>query len=343
MWSEVGRLRRVLVCSPGLAHLRLTPDTCDDLLFDDVIWVDRAKRDHFEFVTKMRDRGVEVLETLHLLTDVVGMPEGRAWVLDRKITDDLVGPGLTHEVRAWLDGLPAGRLAELLIGGVTWRDVPDDFAGALPVRAPRGPDQPGFVLPPLPNTLFARDNTSWIFQGVTLNPMYWPARRQETLLTTAIYRFHPAFAGASYDVWLGDLDGQPADHGFATLEGGDVMPVGKGVVLIGMGERTSYQAVTQVARALFKAGAAEHVIAASLPRARSAMHLDTVFTFADADVVTTYAPVMDAIVPYSLRPDDGAPSGIDIRREAAGLRAHPRGGARGRGSGWSTPAATGSA
>ena len=319
VWSEVGRLRRVMVCSPGLAHLRLTPETCDELLFDDVLWVDRAKRDHFDFVTKMRDRGVEVLETLDLLTEVVEMPEARAWVLDRKITDDLVGPGLTHEVRAWLDGLPAGRLAELLIGGVTWRDVPDDFAGPFLSALWSVPDQPGFVLPPLPNTLFARDNTSWIFQGVTLNPMYWPARRQETLLTTAIYRFHPAFAGTSYDVWLGALDGQPADHGFATLEGGDVMPVGKGVVLIGMGERTSYQAVTQVARALFKAGAAEHVIAASLPRARSAMHLDTVFTFCDADVVTTFAPVVDAIVPFSLRPDDSTSSGIDIRREPSGL------------------------
>jgi arginine deiminase len=319
VWSEAGRLRRVLVCAPGLAHLRLTPDTCDDLLFDDVIWVDRAKRDHFEFVTKMRDRGVEVLETHELLTDVLGTSEGRSWVLDRKITDDLVGPGLTHEIRAWLAEIPAERLAEFLIGGVTWRDVPVDCAGPFVTALRDAADQTGFVLPPLPNTLFARDNTSWIFQGVTLNPMYWPARRQETLLTTAIYRFHPAFADASYDVWLGDLDGRPKDHGFATLEGGDVMPVGKGVVVIGMGERSSQQAVTQVAQALFKAGAAEHVIAAGLPRTRSAMHLDTVFTFCDADLVTTYAPVTDAIVPFSLRPDDGAPSGIDIRREERGF------------------------
>jgi len=319
VWSEAGRLRRVMVCSPGLAHLRLTPDTCDELLFDDVMWVDRAKRDHFEFVTKMRDRGVEVLEMHHLLADVVAMPEARDWLLDRKITDDLVGPGLTYEVRAWLDGLPAARLADFLIGGVTWRDLPDEFAGPFATALGSAPDQPGFVLPPLPNTQFTRDNTSWIFSGVTLNPMFWPARRQETLLTTAIYRFHEAFAGASYDVWLGDLDGRPADHGFATLEGGDVMPVGKGVVVIGMGERTSHQAVTQVAGALFKAGAAEQVIAASLPRTRSAMHLDTVFTFCDADVVTTFEPVVDAIVPFSLRPDDGAPSGIDIRREERGF------------------------
>jgi len=319
VWSEVGRLRRVMVCSPGLAHLRLTPDTCDELLFDDVLWVDRAKRDHFEFVTKMRDRGIEVLELHDLLTDVVEKSDGRAWILDRKVTDDLVGPGLTQELRAWLDQLASARLAELLLGGVTWHDVPDDFAGPFLTALRAVPDHPGFVLPPLPNTLFARDNTAWIFRGVTLNPMFWAARRQETLLTTAVYRFHPAFAAESYDVWLGDLDDGPADHGFATLEGGDVMPVGKGVVLIGMGERTSYQAVTQVARSLFKAGAAEQVIAATLPRARSAMHLDTVFTFCDADLVTTFDPVVDAIVPFSLRPDDSAPSGLDVRQEAHGL------------------------
>jgi arginine deiminase len=319
VWSEVGPLRRVMVCSPGLAHLRLTPDTCDELLFDDVLWVDRAKRDHFEFVARMRDRGIEVLELHDLLAEVVGVAEARAWILDRKVTDDLVGPGLMQELRAWLDQLAPERLSELLIGGVTWRDVPDDFAGPFLTALRTVPSHPGFVLAPLPNTLFARDNTSWIFQGVTLNPMYWPARRQETLLTTAVYRFHPAFAGETYDVWLGDPEGRPVDHGFATLEGGDVMPVGRGVVVIGMGERTSYQAVTQVAQSLFKSGAAERVIAATLPRARSAMHLDTVFTFCDADLVTTFDPVVDAIVPLSLRPDDGAASGIDVRREEQGL------------------------
>ena len=80
-----------------------------------------------------------------------------------------------------------------------------------------------------------RDNTAWIFEGVTLNPMYWPARRQETLLTTAVYNFHPAFADEKYNVWLGDPEGSAHDHGVATLEGGDVMPIGKGVVVIGMG------------------------------------------------------------------------------------------------------------
>ncbi len=315
VWSEVGRLRRVLVCSPGLAHLRLTPDTCDELLFDDVIWVDRAQRDHFEFVDKMRDRGVEVLDYHRLLGDVVAKPESREWLLDRKITDRLVGPGLRHEVRAWLEDLPAERLAEYLVGGVTYHDIPDDLGGPFVSALRAAYDKPAFVLPPLPNTQFARDNTSWVFSGVTLNPMYWAARRQETLLTTAIYRFHPAFADAEYDVWLGDPDGRETEHGFATLEGGDVMPVGKGVVVIGMGERTSHQAISLLAKSLFDAEAAEQVIVALLPRTRAAMHLDTVFTFCDADVVTAFLPVVDSIVPFTLRPDPGSPSGLDVRRE----------------------------
>jgi arginine deiminase len=315
VWSEAGKLRRVLVCAPGLAHLRLTPDTCDELLFDDVLWVSQAKRDHFDFVAKMEDRGVEVLELADLLADVVADPAARAWILDRKITDGLIGPGLVHEIRAWLESLRPDKLAEYLIGGVAWFDVPDDLGGSF-VRALRDSTDHPFVLPPLPNTQFMRDNSSWIFHGVTLNPMFWAARRQETLLTAAVYRFHPAFAGEDFEVWFGELDQPAVDYGFATLEGGDVMPLGNGVVLIGMGERSSHQAISQVARSLFKADAAERVIVAGLPKARSAMHLDTVFTFCDRHVVTSYAPVVDGIATYSLRPDDATPSGLDIRREA---------------------------
>ena len=266
----------------------------------------------------MVDRGVEVLELQDLLADVVAKPDAREWLLDRKVTDDLVGPGLTHEIRAWLTELSPDRLAEFLIGGVAYQDVVDEVDSSF-LSLFSALDPAGFVIRPLPNTQFMRDNSAWIFGGVTLNPMFWPARRQETLLTTAVYKFHPAFADEKYDVWLGDADGRPADHGLGTLEGGDVMPIGKGLVVIGMGERSSHQAITQVARNLFAAGAAERVIIASLPKTRSAMHLDTVFTFCDRDLVTAFAPVVDGIVPISLRPDDSSPSGLDVRREPKGL------------------------
>ncbi|WP_375740469.1 arginine deiminase [Pseudomonas boanensis] len=310
--SEAGKLHKVMVCSPGLAHMRLTPNNCDELLFDDVIWVSQAKRDHFDFVTKMRERGVEVLEMHNLLTDIVQIPEALKWILDRKITLDQVGLGLTNEVRSWLEGLEPRKVAEFLIGGVAGSDLPDS-EGASVIKMYR--DYLGhssFILPPLPNTQFTRDTTCWIYGGVTLNPMYWPARRQETLLASAIYKFHPEFTNAEFEVWYGDPD---TDHGMSTLEGGDVMPIGNGVVLIGMGERTSRQAIGQLAQSLFAKGAAQKIVVAGLPKSRAAMHLDTVFTFCDRDLVTVFPEVVSEIVPFVLRPDESRPYGIDIRRE----------------------------
>ena len=310
--SEVGTLRKVLVCAPGLAHTRLTPTNNDDLLFDDLLWVTNAKRDHYDFMLKMRERGVEVVEMHELLAETVAIPEAKAWILDRKITANSVGLALMESTRAFLENLGPRELAEFLIGGLSVVDVPDEYctSGLLSlVREAHGVHE--YLLPPLPNTLYTRDTTCWIYGGVTLNQMYWPVRREETLLTTAIYKFHPSFADSNIQVWWGDPD---RDHGLATMEGGDVMPIGNGVVLIGMSERTSRQGIGQVAASLFAKGAAERVIVAAMPKLRSAMHLDTVFTFADRDLVTLYRPIMDQVHAVSLRPGD-KPGGIDVTLE----------------------------
>ncbi len=310
-YSEVGKLRMVMVSSPGLAHQRLTPSNCDELLFDDVIWVSQAKRDHFDFVSKMRERGVEVLDVHNLLTQTLDVPEARQWVLDRRISDDSVGIGLSSEVRAWMNELESRKLAEFLIGGVSLDDIPASDAPVVKLFR-EYLNYSSFLLSPLPNMVFTRDTTCWIYGGVTLNPMYWPARRQETLLETAIYKFHPMFAKADFEFWWGDPD---RDHGASTLEGGDVMPVGKGTVLIGMGERTSRQAIGQVARALFEKGAAERVLVAGMPKSRAAMHLDTVFSFCDRDLVTIFPEVVRQIITFTIRPDDKTPYGMNIQRE----------------------------
>jgi arginine deiminase len=169
------------------------------------------------------------------------------------------------------------------------------------------------LLPPLPNTLFTRDSSCWIGNGVVLCPMFWGARRQETLLTTAVYRYHPDFAQTQE--WWGAPD---REQGMASLEGGDVMPLGQGVVLIGMGERTAPQAVSQLARNLFAAGAATRVLAAQIPKSRGAMHLDTVFSFCDVDLVTYFPETVDHIRVHSLRPGktDGM---LDVRTETQPL------------------------
>jgi arginine deiminase len=308
--SEVGKLRTVLVCRPGLAHLRLTPTNCRELLFDDVIWVQQAKTDHYDFCQKIRDRGVEVLEVHDVLAATLDEPDGRKWLLDHRIGPDDVGTGMLHDLRDWLDHMPAAKLAEHLIGGIARAELPFDPKGVFGKYL----DPQDFVIPPIPNILFQRDPSCWIYGGVTVNPMFWPARQPETLLMTAIYRFHPRFRDKA-KIWWGD---PTVGHGRATVEGGDVMPIGNKTVLVGMGERTTPQAVGQIARALFKEQAAERVIACQMPRSRAAMHLDTVFSLCDRDVATAFIEVCDQIKCYSIRPADDEED-VDYREETQHL------------------------
>jgi arginine deiminase len=305
--SEVGKLRRVLVHRPGTELARLTPTNREELLFDDVIWVKQARVEHMTFVDAMRHRGVEVVFLRDLLTETMRIPEARGWLLERRIHENIVGVGLADELRAYLSELDADQLSNILIGGMNRAELPTKgnsiFASIL-----RPQD---FVLAPLPNHLFTRDTTCWIYQGVTLNPMRWQARQLETLSIAAIYKFHPDFRDAGFPVWWGDPD---RSYGMATAEGGDIMPIGNGTVLIGMGERTTAQAIGQIAHSLFAAGGAERVIACKLPVERASMHLDTIFTFCDRDLVTIFAEVVRSVTAFSLRP--GSREGtIDVRVE----------------------------
>lgn len=300
--SETGTLRQVIVCRPGLAHRRLTPSNCDSLLFDDVFWVKQAQKDHDVFVSLMQARGVEVLDIHDLLAQTLEIPQGRQWVLDQRITWNQIGVGMVSDLRAWMDELPSSTLAEYLIGGLEVGDLPFNPVSLFGNHLGRY----GFILPPLPNFLFTRDNSAWIYGGVSLNPMYWNARKPETLLTAAVYKFHPKFAGKVEVLWGDPLQ----DFGLATLEGGDIMPIGNRTVLVGMGERSSPQAVGQLARALFAQGEVERVVACQMPKSRAAMHLDTVFTFCGDNIVTAFTEVADEMICYDLRPDKSGTSHV---------------------------------
>jgi arginine deiminase len=307
--SEVGKLRTVLVCRPSLAHQRLTPGNCHALLFDDVIWVHEAQKDHYDFSLKMKERGVEVLELHDMLAEALNSADARRFILDRTITANMVGITGAKEMRPWLDEMPAQQLAAHLIGGIAVADLPNATVKAM-MKGAFGEAE--FVMPPIPNTLFQRDPSCWIYGGVTCNPMFWPARRPETLIQRTIYKFHPSFKGGDFKIWWGDSD---ENFGHATIEGGDVMPIGKGNVLIGMGERTTFQAVGQVARELFKNKAATRVIGCLMPKSRAAMHLDTVFSFCDRDLVTLFREVVDQIRCYSVYPTDDQ-GGMEVRPES---------------------------
>ena len=280
--SEVGRLRRAIVHRPGLELSRLTPDNIGALLFDDVMWGKKAKEEHDAFAEALRDKGVEVHLYGQLLAETLELPEGRAFVLDRLCTPEYFGPSLADTVRSHFEDLDGSILSEYLVGGVLKADLQPLRAHSLRWDMLKADD---FVLPPLPNHLFQRDNSCWIYGGVTINPMAMPARQRESLHTRAIYRFHPLFADADFITYYGDED---RNYQPATLEGGDVHVIGNGAVLIGMGERTSPMAVEAVARSLFDAGQASTVVAIELPHSHAFMHLDTVMSMVDRATFVLY-------------------------------------------------------
>ncbi|HYH92036.1 MAG TPA: arginine deiminase [Candidatus Saccharimonadales bacterium] len=317
--SEVGKLRTVIVHRPELSLKRLTPGNHDELLFDDVLWVERAQWEHDQFVARMRERGVEVLYVQDLLSEALAASEdARQRLISVVAAEAVVGPSLVEDVRAALYALPPDALARHLIGGLTVGESGLDL-GKLATSSLIGAaidDESLFVLPPLPNTLFTRDSSCWIYGGVSINPMYWPARRREAYNMAAIYRAHPRFKDAAFKYWYPELGEdekfQVEDFGEASLEGGDVEIIGKGTVAIGMSERTTGRMIEQIAKALFADGAAERVIAAVMTKDRAHMHLDTVFTLLDRDKATAFPKVVEGIRAISLRPGS-KPGTLDVR------------------------------
>lgn len=281
VYSEVGRLRRVLLHRPDLELRRLTPSNCRSFLFEDVVWVDRARADHDRIRAILEKRGVEVLLLQDLLADVLDLAEGRHWLLRQRVRESEHGV-FADRLRDHLDGLDSTTLARHLIGGMTTDELGFDTRGLVAATL----SESDFVLPPLPNHLFTRDPSCWIYGGVSINSMATRARWREAANLRAIYRLHPLFTDQSFPVWFGS--GESPLEATASLEGGDVLVIGGGTVLVGLSVRTTARAVELLARSLFRAGEVERVIAVSLPKSRATMHLDTLMTMVDRDAFSVY-------------------------------------------------------
>ncbi|GAN81620.1 arginine deiminase [Acidocella aminolytica] len=298
VYSEIGKLREVLVHRPELSLSRLTPGNCHELLFDDVIWVKKARQEHDAFLDAMRERGIVIIEFGEALAETLADPAARRWLLDKRLGTAESATGVDVELRAWLEEMPPIELAKYMIGGIARAELPFTPHGLFSLTRA----QHEFILPPLPNQLFTRDTSCWVGNGVFINPMHWPARQLEAANAAAIYTFHPRFKAAKFHKYFNAAE----EHaGSLSLEGGDVMPLGNGTVLIGMGERSTPQAVSQYARRLFAKGEATRVIAGLMPSDRSYMHLDTVFSFCDRDLVTVYPDIVHRLRAFSLYPDTG--------------------------------------
>ncbi|GAA3699304.1 arginine deiminase [Nonomuraea antimicrobica] len=302
--SEVGRLRQVLLHEPDLALKRLTPTSKDAFLFDDVLWVHRAVEEHEEFQRVLTDRGIRVHLLSDLLRETIDIPEARKHILDAVIHERWLGPVAIDDIRNTLDGMDSATLQVYLTGGITKRELRELGCDPKSVTFHATADD-DFILPPLPNHLFTRDTSCWIYDGVSINAMKKKARMRETVNMEAVYMYHPTFADGfnrpgqgGYHCWMPGQAVAPA-----TIEGGDVLVIGRGAVLVGMSERTQPQAVEMLAQRLFEAGSARVIVALDMPKARAFMHLDTVMTMLDVGVFTEYAG-LGMLPAYTIEPGE---------------------------------------
>ncbi|WP_284303713.1 arginine deiminase [Mobilicoccus caccae] len=298
--SEVGQLRRVILHRPGRELARLTPSNMEELLFDELPWVPQAQEEHDEFASILRSLDVEVLYLDTLLTETLEVPEARKYLLSKLLDSEVFGPAAIDPLMSILDAMSAAELAETLIGGLSKKEAferADRDPRSLVLQTHAASD---FLLAPLPNHLFTRDTSCWVYGGVSVNSMRMVARMRESMNYETIYRFHPELSATDggFEYWGGGLG-----TGLATMEGGDVHVLGRGSVLVGMSERTTPQAVERLAQQLFRKGAAKKIVGIQMPKYRAVMHLDTVMSMVDEYSFTKFAG-LGMLPTYTLEPDD---------------------------------------
>ncbi|MGC7093077.1 arginine deiminase [Amycolatopsis lurida] len=294
MESEVGPLRSVLLHRPGAELKRLTPRNNDQLLFDSIPWVDRAQEEHDAFAEVLRGRGVEVLLLAEVLRSALDDQRAHAAGVHAAVDDRRLGVELADVLRSHLSSVDSVTLAEVLMAGMTFEELPA-AEGASLVRKMNHPRD--FAVDPLPNLLFTRDSSAWIADRVAISSLTMPARRRETAVLDLVYAYHPRFRQAA----------RAYGAHSAPIEGGDVMLLAPGVVAIGVGERTSAAGAESLARSVFADDLAHTVLAVPIEQSRATMHLDTVCTMVNTDAVVMYPLARDSLVAYTLfTGDDGA-------------------------------------
>jgi arginine deiminase len=310
--SEVGQLREVIVHRPGRELDRLTPATAGELLFDDVLWSSRVRVEHDDFSRLLRSRGVAVRYFADLLAEAIATPGGRRFVTERTCTPERYGTGLAQALAAVFTEADPVTLADYLIAGLTKSELVKSHSLSGHSLTWQSLDDEDFVLAPLPNTMFQRDNASWIGQGLSINPMAKAARTRESISTRAVYRFHPQLRGVDYFRYL-----EEPGSSSGTLEGGDLAVLAPGVVLAGLGGRTNPVGVELLASRLFETSQAHSIIAVELPKADSDLHLDTVLTMVDIGTFVAY-PSLDwqHLRCWQLTPAAGRPGDIEFTEQA---------------------------
>lgn len=291
--SEIGNLRKVVLHRPGKELENLTPKWLEELLFDDIPWLDLARKEHDTFADKFREAGVEVYYLTDLASESLSTLKIKKQFINQFIEESNVfSETLRDIVRKYLLSIPTTKeMIEITMTGIKKQDLPNYSVRTLSDYIKDYP----FVTDPMPNLYFTRDPFSIIGTGVSLSKMYKDARRRESIYGEYIFKYHPMFKNESIPIHY-HRDSK------ASLEGGDIVVLSKEVVAVGISERTHPAAIEKLAKSLLYQYPSEihTILAFDIPKTRAYMHLDTVFTQVDVDKFLIHHDFRRQIKVYAL-------------------------------------------
>ena len=293
--SEIGRLRKVLLHRPGQELENLMPENLERLLFDDIPYLREAQAEHDAFAQCLRDAGVEVVYLTDLVVNSLTSPEVRQGF----VTEFLDEAGLPDEaardaVAAYLAGLNDRELVSAMMAGIRRRDLRKQGGRLSDHLSGLDEDYP-FAVDPMPNLYFTRDPFATIGTGVSIHRMHTVTRNRETLFGRLIFEHNPWYKNAPrwYD-----------RSASSSLEGGDILVLSPQVLAVGISERTREDSIDALAETVLRESPTfQKVLAVSIPKSRSFMHLDTVFTMVDRDKFTVHPNILADITVYVMELD----------------------------------------
>ncbi|QIB27970.1 arginine deiminase [Caloranaerobacter azorensis] len=294
VYSEIGRLKKVLLHRPGKEIENLTPDLMDRLLFDDIPYLEIARQEHDAFAQTLRNNGVEVVYLEDLVAESLTDNDIKTEFIDEFIKEANIKSKKKRElVKEYLLGFSTNReMVDKMMEGIRKEEIKDYKKISLVDMIES--DYP-FIVDPMPNLYFTRDPFATIGSGISLNHMRTVTRNRETLFSKYIFKYHPMFKGVEIPFWY-DRDEN------TSMEGGDQLILSDKVLAVGISERTEAASVEKLARRIFNNDEKfEVILAFDIPKKRAFMHLDTVFTMIDYDKFTIHPEIEGPLTVYSLR------------------------------------------
>ena len=303
--SEIGRLRRVMLHRPGGELENLMPEYLERLLFDDIPYLREAQREHDAFADCLRGQGVEVVYLSDLVAESITDGEVRRDLLRQFLDEaDLRSPRLRESLEDYLGALPDREMIAAMMAGIRKSQLRREGVRLGDYLSDAGDDYP-FAVDPLPNLYFTRDPFATIGTGVSIHKMHTSTRNRETLFGKFIFQHHPVYKNAPQWYDRGET---------SSLEGGDILVLSPQVLAVGISQRTQEDSIDALAETvLSRSKTFKKVLAFNIPKTRSFMHLDTVFTMVDYDKFTVHPNILKEITVFVMELDEGGK--MSIRQE----------------------------